>query len=72
MVINKKIIQEKIDNLYKEAKQLLEEDEIEWQDEFLNYRDYSPNFEEFSENSKYFYIVIGKIESLQEILNLLK
>lgn len=72
MAINKKIIEEKIDRLFKEAKELLQEENLEWHDEFFDYKNYSPDFEEFSENSKYFYIIIGKIESLQEILNLLK
>lgn len=70
MLIDKKIIEEKIDNLFKEAKELVEEENLEWSDDFLNYKDYSPDFEEYSENCKYFYIVVGKIESLEAILNL--
>jgi len=72
MAIDKKILEEKISCLFKEAKELLEEENLEWYDEFFDYKNYSPNFDEFSENSKYFYIIMGKIESLQEILNLIK
>ena len=66
IIINKTAIQKRIEELFTEAKELLEEDGLEWQDEFLNYKDFSPNFEEYSDNSKYFYIIIGKIESLQD------
>ena len=69
IIINKTAIQKRIEELFTEAKELLEEDGLEWQDEFLNYKDFSPNFEEYSDNSKYFYIIMGKIESLQDFLS---
>lgn len=69
IIINKTAIQKKIEELFIEAKELLEEDGLEWQDEFLNYQDFSPSFEEYSDNYKYFYIIMGKIESLQDYLS---
>jgi len=69
IIINKTSIQKRIEKLFIEAKELLKEDGLEWQDEFLNYKDFSPNFEEYSDNSKYFYIIMGKIESLQDFLS---
>ena len=69
IIINKITIQKRIEELFIEAKELLKEDGLEWQDEFLNYKDFSPNFEEYSDNSKYFYIIMGKIESLQDYLS---
>lgn len=68
VIVSKTAIQKRIEELFTEAKKLLEEDGLEWQDEFLNYKDFSPNFEEYSDNSKYFYIIMGKIESLQDYL----
>ena len=69
IIINKSVLEKRIEELFTEAKELLEEDGLEWQDEFLNYKDFSPNFEEYSDNSKYFYIIMGKIESLQDFLS---
>ena len=69
VIINKSVLEKRIEELFTEAKELLEEDGLEWQDEFLNYKDFSPNFEEYSDNSKYFYIIMGKIESLQDFLS---
>ena len=69
IIISKTTLEKRIEELFIEAKELLEEDGLEWQDEFLNYKDFSPNFEEYSDNSKYFYIIMGKIESLQEVLS---
>ena len=69
IIINKSVLEKRIEELFTEAKELLEEDGLEWQDEFLNYKDFSPNFEEHSDNSKYFYIIMGKIESLQDFLS---
>jgi len=68
-IINKSVLEKRIEDLFTEAKELLDEDGLEWQDEFLDYKNYSPNFEEFSENSKYFYIIMGKIESLQNSIS---
>lgn len=67
-IINIDTIQTRINKLLVEAKELLEEDDLEWREEFLNYKDYSPDFEEYSDNSKYFYIIMGKIETYQELL----
>ena len=69
IIISKTTLEKRIEELFTEAKELLEEDGLEWQDEFLNYKDFSPNFEEYSDNSKYFYIIMGKIESLQDFLS---
>ena len=69
IIINKSVLEKRIEELFTEAKELLEEDGLEWQDEFLNYKDFSPNFEGYSDNSKYFYIIMGKIESLQDFLS---
>lgn len=69
IIINKSVLEKRIEDLFIEAKELLEEDGLDWQDEFLNYKDFSPNFEEYSDNSKYFYIIMGKIESLQDFLS---
>ena len=69
IIISKPTLEKRIEELFTEAKELLEEDGLEWQDEFLNYKDFSPNFEEYSDNSKYFYIIMGKIESLQDFLS---
>lgn len=69
IIINKTQLLKRIEELFIEAKELLEEDGLEWQDEFLNYKDFSPNFEEYSDNFKYFYIIMGKIESLQDYLS---
>lgn len=68
VIINRNTIQTRIDELLVEAKELLKENDLEWQEEFLNYKDYSPDFEEYSDNSKYFYIIMGKIETYQELL----
>ena len=69
IIINKTAIQKRIEDLFTEATELLEEEDLGWQDEFLDYKNFSPNFEEYSDNSKYFYIIMGKIESLQDILS---
>jgi len=45
MAIDKKILEEKISCLFKEAKELLEEENLEWYDEFFDYKNYSPNFD---------------------------
>lgn len=62
------------DEYISEMKDILSDCEIEWNENYLNPRDYSPEFDfGYEDNSRWFYIVLGKyiaITDYQKNLNL--
>lgn len=61
-------IEEIKESLLSEMKDILEELDIEWTDEFLSPRDYTPDFDFGNEDeAKWFYITLGKYLQLCEI-----
>lgn len=65
---NQKLCEELKQSYIDEMKDILFECEQLWDENYLNPKDYSPNFDYGQEdNSKWFYIVLGKYLAIDEI-----
>jgi len=68
--LTRKSIISKYNVLKEEAIELLQDNGLEWQDEFLNPKDFSPEWDfGMEDDARWFNIVLGKILILYDILN---
>jgi hypothetical protein len=68
----KEELKRQIDLYITDATDILEENGLEWQDEFLNPKDYSPDWDFGMEDDiRWFNIIIGRILMCYELLSIL-
>lgn len=64
-------LRQKQKELLIEMQDILKECDIEWNDNYINHKDFSPPFEYGNEdNEKWFYIILGKYIIIDEIYKL--
>lgn len=52
-----------------ELQEILEKNNIKWDDNYLNIKDFTPPFEEYSDDIKWFYLILGKFIKNEELNN---
>lgn len=52
--------------LIEQMEDLVDEEGLDWNEDYLNAKDFSVPFENCPENEKYFYILLGRLQALEE------